>query len=74
MSQCPHYCQHREEIRSQSIQASRQPAQPKRFTLDYCSHPHSKAPLHLVRGVIGGDKLLKCGGDLAACQVPEGLR
>ena len=37
--------------------------------LPYCQHPQSPVTLFDINSTFGGGGLLKCGGDLAKCQV-----
>jgi hypothetical protein len=40
--------------------------------LPWCSHPkHSPAKLDKVKRGLGGGNVLRCGGSLDCCQIPE---
>ena len=49
------------------------PETPKFDPFPWCSHEHSPVSMRIATGSVGEHKL-KCGGDLAKCQVLEQWR
>jgi len=74
MSQCPYFHIWRKTLESQSISGRRDAPLAQQIKAPYCDHPESPAPFELVTGAIGGGKILKCGGAVANCQLPGGLK
>jgi hypothetical protein len=58
---------------SREISSHRQ-ATGSTVVIPWCAHEHSPAPRQIVTSVAGGATLLRCGGALAACQVPPDKR
>lgn len=72
MKNCPHYQEHRSHVESREI-GSLAP-RVRSYVVPWCAHTDSPVPMRKAVGVIGGNALLKCGGDLTRCQVSEHLR
>lgn len=59
-------------LRSREVRSDRQSSGDSRVQVPYCIHKHSPFEEYVAkRGVIGGAGVLRCGGDLARCQVPQ---
>ena len=71
MADCPFYKLEQKFIRSREISAQ---ATGTTVRVPYCTHHHSPAERHRVTRVVGGANLLRCQGDVAACQIPAALR
>jgi hypothetical protein len=70
-NRCPYYAEYRGQV-----VAGEGDVQPKTNVspltpLPYCNHKHSPAPRDVVLHAVGGSLLLKCGGDVAKCEVPK---
>lgn len=72
MSTCPFYKRRTEHLRSNEMRPDQQVAITT-VPIPWCAHPHSPVPERATH-VIGGAHLLRCGGDLAKCQVPPEWR
>ena len=70
MSDCPFYGVHQHQMASREIRSDQQRGGGSTAAVPHCTHDASPAPLRQVLSVIGGVRLLRCGGDLAQCQVP----
>lgn len=73
MSLCPYYETWQKVSRSNEISSSREPSYSK-ISAHYCSHDQSTVTKADVIGTIGGGLLLKCRGDVARCQLPNGMK
>jgi hypothetical protein len=70
---CPYYFNHTKQIRSSTASESVGQAVSWEWTsIPYCLHKHSPAPRGLMN--ITEANVLKCGGDLAKCQIPVDKR
>lgn len=74
MSVCPMFYLHTETHRSNEVRLYFNSGKSVRVEVPCCDHKHSPAARHIAPKVVGGDKLLKCGGDLAKCQIPTERR
>lgn len=71
MQNCPHY-----KIETQSRTNNQIGGAPITIKWDtpWCSHHHSPARREIATGTINGEKILKCAGDFAQCQIPAHAR
>ena len=75
MAECPYYNVHFLTLRSNEIRSDRQDSGIRRIPIPYCTHKHSPFEEYVAKkGVMGGANVLRCGGSLAACQVPVDQR
>jgi len=72
MQKCQFFKTESKFIYDNSIQAHRQQVAPTEIKLPWCSHPQSDVTKSDATQTIGGGGLLRCGGDLAKCQLPKG--
>jgi hypothetical protein len=72
MEKCPYYAIFRQSLESKEIWRDMQ-QRVQIVSIPYCEHADSPAPLDHVRRVIGGGRILQCGGDTTKCQLPGGF-
>lgn len=70
MSDCLFYGVHQHQMASRENRGDQQSAGGATVKVPHCTHAASPARLRQVLSVIGGARLLRCGGHLAQCQVP----
>lgn len=73
MALCPYFGVWRKQLQCRTISGTREPSFSE-VKVPYCEHDHSPAPLEDVRRVLGGGQILKCAGDIAKCQLPDGMK
>ena len=73
MPDCPFYEIHTQRIERRTISADRQ-QRASAIDIPWCSHDESPVTFEHATSVIGGARLLKCGGTVKNCQIsPERL-
>lgn len=72
METCGFYREHRKGFASNEVHSHMQQEAATVSHIPWCSHPkHSPAELAYVTSVIGGARVLQCGGDFSKCQIPS---
>jgi hypothetical protein len=74
MADCPFYAVHQERLVSREIRSDQQRGHTQSVPIPHCTHSDSPAQLDHLRKVLGGSRVLQCGGDLSRCQVPPDKR
>ena len=73
MSKCEFYRTEMVTARAHAAHSGRREPPPQRTLAGYCTHAASVVDRSKAVTVIGGAKLLTCGGDLAKCMIPDKL-
>ena len=71
MSDCPFYNVDVLLTERRTISADRQRQPPSRAGVPWCSHDESPVTPDDANSVLGGGRLLKCGGRVKDCQIPQ---
>jgi hypothetical protein len=74
MGDCPYYHLETKRFESREITSDQQGRAPTIVKIPWCAHAHSAAPEQIKHGGVGVANLLRCGGDLAKCQVEPQFR
>ncbi len=73
MSKCEFYRTEMVTSRAHAAHSGRREPPPQRTLAGWCAHAASPVDRTKAVTVMGGAKLLTCGGDLAKCMIPDKL-
>lgn len=71
MSDCPFYQVYVQQFERRPMTGSRQRRPPSHGEVPWCQHDDSPVTLDDALSVLGGGRLLQCGGRLGDCQIPR---
>lgn len=73
MTKCQFYRTEMVTSRAHAAHSGQREPPPQRTLAGYCTHAASVVDRTKAVTVLGGAKLLTCGGDLAKCMIPDKL-
>ena len=73
MSKCEFYRTEMVTSRAHAAHSGRREPPPQRTLAGYCVHAASVVDRTKAVTVMGGARMLTCGGDLAKCMIPDKL-
>ena len=73
MSKCEFYRTEMVTSRAHAAHSGRREPPPQRTLAGYCTHAASVVDRSKAVTVMGGARMLTCGGDLAKCMIPDKL-
>lgn len=73
MTKCQFYRTEMVTSRAHAAHSGRREPPPQRTLAGYCAHAESPVDRTKAVTVLGGAKMLTCGGDLAKCMIPDKL-
>ena len=73
MTKCEFYRTEMVTSRAHAAHSGRREPPPQRTLAGYCTHAASVVDRTKAVTVMGGAKMLSCGGDLAKCMIPNKL-
>ena len=73
MTKCEFYRTEMVTARAHAAHSSRREPPPQRTLAGYCAHASSPVDRLKAVTVMGGARLLTCGGDVAKCMIPDKL-
>ncbi len=73
MTKCQFYRTEMVTSRAHAAHSGRREPPPQRTLAGYCAHAFSLVDRTKAVTVVGGAKMLTCGGDLARCMIPDKL-
>ena len=73
MTKCQFYRTEMVTSRAHAAHSGRREPPPQRTLAGYCVHAFSPVDRTKAVTVLGGARLLTCGGDIAKCMIPDKL-